>query len=294
MTDFFYGLPIWAAALLVLGLSLAIGLGSSLGIRRLFRLHARENDTVTALSLMQVVAAYIGILIAFSGVQVWQDFTDAQNAVHREAASASQLYRDLATYGPETTSARGDLRAYVASIVKNEWPLLSQGKASVLTEIRLFRLYAGIGAIRPKDDRDSIIYAEAFRSLNDLVALRRDRLIHSESGMPAILWVVGLFGSILIVSYTATFRPDVTNTLMISGISLALGLIFLFILVVDRPFLGEFSVSSSEMSALTAKFDLLDEMSNPVGTRDSPGASRSGASQEPLSGQSGHASAGHR
>ena len=41
----------------------------------------------------------------------------------------------------------------------------------------------------------------------------------------------------------------------------ALGLIFLFILVVDRPFRGEFSVTSSELSALPSKFDLLDRLS---------------------------------
>jgi len=84
---FFYALPIWAAAILVLAASLVVGLGSSFGLRRLFRLHSSDDDIETAVSLMQVVAAYIGILLAFAGVQVWQDFTDAQNAVHREAAA---------------------------------------------------------------------------------------------------------------------------------------------------------------------------------------------------------------
>ena len=97
--------------------------------------------------------------------------------------------------------------------------------------------------------------------------MRRDRLIHSNSGMPIILWIVALFGSILIVSYTATFRYNRTSVIMISGISLALGLVFLFILVVDRPFMGEFSVSSSELSGLTAKFDLVDRLSQARITR---------------------------
>lgn len=211
---------------------------------------------------MQVVAAYIGILIAFAGVQVWQDFSDAQNAVHREAASASELYRDLATYGPETLSARHELRTYVTSIVTDEWPLLPQGKASQRTDVQLFRLFEAIGKVRPKDNRDTTIYTGAFSTLNDLVGLRRDRLIHSESGMPLILWIVGLFGSVLIVAYTATFKPSRTNVMMISGISLALGLVFLFILIVDRPYMGEFSVSSAELAQLSNKFDLLDQLSH--------------------------------
>jgi hypothetical protein len=261
MVDFFYGLPIWLAAILVLSASLAVGLASSFGLRTLLRLKSTEDDREHAVSFMQVVAAYIGILIAFAGVQVWQDFTDADHTVHREAASAAELYRDLVTYGPETLPARAELKAYVASIVKDEWPLLTHGKTSIRTEVALFRLFQRMGAIRPKDDRDSTIYAGAFSNLNDLVGLRRDRLIQSGSGIPAILWIVGLGGSVLIVAYTATFRPTRTNIMMISGISLALGLIFLFILIVDRPYMGEYSVSSSELAQLPGKFDLLDRLS---------------------------------
>ena len=87
MIDFFYTLPIWAATVIVIGLSLAVGLGSSFGLRHAFRLHSSDDEMEAAVSLMQVVAAYIGILIAFAGVQVWQDFSDAENSVHREAAA---------------------------------------------------------------------------------------------------------------------------------------------------------------------------------------------------------------
>jgi hypothetical protein len=211
---------------------------------------------------MPVVAAYIGILIAFAGVQVWQEFQDAQNAVHREAAAAAQLYRDLATYGPATLDARQDLRGYVDSVIEDEWPLLSKGQSSARTDVALFKLYDAMGHMRPADTRDGTIYTAAFDNLNELVALRRDRLIHSESGMPVILWIVGLAGSVLIVAYTATFKPSRANVMMISGISLALGLVFLFILIVDRPFMGAFSVTSIELSQLAPKFDLLDRLSN--------------------------------
>lgn len=261
MVRWFYSLPLWATIVVVLAIALAAGLASSFGLRRLFRLESTGEDREHAVSLMQVVAAYIGILIAFAGVQVWQDFSDAQEAVNREAAAASQLYRGLAAYGPETASARSALRGYVQSILVDEWPQLSNGKPSPRTDVALFTLYEEMGTIRPKDERDAAIYGTAFDSLKDLVGLRRDRLIHSNSGMPTILWIVGLFGSILIVAYTATFRRSRTNTLMISGISLALGLVFLFILVVDRPFLGSVQVSNGELAGLGPRFDLLDRLS---------------------------------
>ena len=260
MVDFFYSLPVWAATLFILALSLAVGLASSLGLRKVLRLQSTEDDREHAVSLMQVVAAYIGILIAFAGVQVWQDFSDAQNDVHREAATAAELYRDLNAYGPEMQEQKQALKLYTESVVRDEWPLLAQGQPSPRTEVALFHLFQGMGRIRPRDDRDTVIFAEAFSNLNDLVGLRRDRLIHSRSGMPLILWIVGLVGSVLIVSYAATFKPSRTNVMMISGISLALGLVFLFILIVDRPYKGAFSVDKSELAGLSAKFDLLDRL----------------------------------
>ena len=260
MVDLFYSLPMWAATISILSISLAVGLASSFGLRKLLRLQSTEDDREHAVSLMQVVAAYIGILIAFAGVQVWQDFSDAQGGVHREAAAAAELYRDLNTYGPETAPQREALKAYIASIVHDEWPLLAEGKPSPRTEVALFRLFHGLGTVHPVNDRDSTIYAQAFQNLNELVGLRRDRLIHSTSGMPVILWVVGLVGSVLIVSYAATFRPTRTNIMMISGISLALGLIFLFILIVDRPYKGAFSVDKAELVGLQSRFEMLDRL----------------------------------
>lgn len=265
MTDFFYDLPIWLATILVLALALAVGLASSVGLRRLFRLEATNEEKEVAINLMQVVAAYVGIMIAFAGVQVWQDFADAKAAVSHEAATASEVYQDLTTYGPETIAARGALRGYVSSILEDEWPLLEQERGSEETAMALANLFNEVGKIRPQDNRDSAIYQEAYSKLNDLVDLRRDRIIESQTGIPLILWAIGLVGSFLTVSYSSAFSPSRYNIMMISGISLTLGLVFLFILIVDHPFKGEFSVSNRQLVELSSEFDRLDRM----GTRRS-------------------------
>ena len=259
MADFYYSLPIWLATILVLGVALAVGFGSSTGVRTIFRLKTTEQETHIAITMMQLVAAYIGILLAFTGVEVWQDFQNAQTALHQEAATASELYRDLATYGPETGAARAELRVYIASIVHTEWPLLQEGKGrkSAATEAALVRLFEEFGKIRPNDQRDGAIYAESFSKMNDLVVLRRNRLIDSQTGVPFILWAVGLVGSILTVSYASSFASGRYNIAMIGGISVTLGLIFLFILTVDNPFKGEF-IDSREFAQLPPIFDQID------------------------------------
>lgn len=260
MTAFFYDMPLWLSTPLVLGLAVVVGLGSSVGMRTLLHLKSTNEEREIAVNLMQVVAAYIGIMLAFSGVAVWQNFADAETAVHQEAASAAELYRDLTTYGSEADPAREELRAYIGSILKDEWPLLQEGKGSTTTEAALGELFQEFGKILPQDDRDSAIYAEAFSKLNDMVELRRDRIIASRAGMPIILWVVGLVGSTLTISYASAFSRTRFNLMMISGTSIAIGLVFLFILTVDHPFMGAFSVETGGLSELSATFDRLDQL----------------------------------
>ena len=261
MVAFFYGLPLWLATIVVLGTALGVGLGSSFGLRRLFRLHTSDDDMETAVSLMQVVAAYIGILIAFAGVQVWQDFSDAENAVHKEAAAASQLYRDMSTYGPQTVDARRELRAYVDSIVTDEWPLLSLGRSQptnrgeVVRTVRRSRQNSSSGQPRQYDIHGNVFEPErpCRTTPRPVDSQQIGDADHPMGSRPVRIGPHRrLYGDL--PKQPGQHVDDYR-------ISLALGLVFLFILVVDRPFLGEFSVSSSELHALSGKFDLLDRLS---------------------------------
>ena len=260
MISLFYSLPIWVAGTLVLVLALAVGLGSSIGVQRVLRLKPSGEEKEIAINLMQVVAAYIGIMLAFAGVAVWQNFADADTAVHKEAATAAELYRDLDTYGSETQAARGDVRTYIASILNDEWPVLREGHGSLKTEAALSRVFMEFGNLNPQSNRDSAIYTESFSKLNELVVLRRDRIIASQAGIPMILWIVGLVGSTLTISYASAFCYTRYSLMMISGTSIAIGLVFLFILMVDRPFKGEFSVADTDLVQLSGTFDRLDQL----------------------------------
>jgi hypothetical protein len=124
----------------------------------------------------------------------------------------------------------------------------------------LGRLFEEIGKIRPNDNRDSAIFQEAFSKLNDLVVIRRDRIISSQSSIPVIFWLVGLIGSTMTVGYASAFSRTRYNFVMISGTSMALGLVFLFILSVDKPYKGHFQVPTDDFLQLPSTFDRLDQL----------------------------------
>ena len=87
------------------------------------------------MALMGVVAAFIGIMLAFAAVQVWDDYSQAEKAVALEAASVSQLYRDLTVYGDDAAPARrGRCKTYVQTCLQDEWPKLEHGEPGAKTE----------------------------------------------------------------------------------------------------------------------------------------------------------------
>lgn len=261
MLDFLLSLKLWQLTVVVLGISLAIGLGFSVGIRKIFRLNPTTDQADLAIDLMQVTSTYIGILLAFAGVLAWQDFRDAATAVESEAGVASLLYRDLNAYGPEMDPARDALKQYVNSVIVDGWPLLREGKRSPITETKLFAVFDEVARVTPTDERQSAIYSEAYSQLNQLVSMRRQRMVASRAEIPPVLWIVAIVGSILTIAYAAAFVSSRYALLMISGTSLTIGLLFLFLLSVEYPFRNRNGVSPQPFIELLEIIDKLDRAS---------------------------------
>jgi hypothetical protein len=257
MLDFYFQLPLVLSGLLVLGACAGVCVGGHWLVRRLMP-RAAGQETELAVALMAVVAAFIGIMLAFAAFQVWQDYNDADTAVAREASSISQLYRDLTTYGEASEAARADVKLYLKKVMESEWPLLAKGQAGPEAVAALIQTYRDVGKIEPKTPRETVVYAEIFKKLNEVVEHRRMRIIAAGNALPPLFWVVVLAGSGVIVGFTFVFPSTPANALMIAGLGVSLGLIFMFILDVDHPFSGPYAVTPAELATLPPLFAQID------------------------------------
>ena len=173
------------------------------------------------------------------------------------------LYRDLAAYGPATIPARNDLRVYVHSVIVDGWPLLREGKRSPAAETQLIAVFDDTAAVAPSSERESAIYQEAFSQLNQLVSMRRQRIAASRAEIPPVLWIVALVGSTLTIAYASAFVSSRYASLMISGTSLTIGLLFLFLLSVEYPFRHRDGVSPQPFIEVLGVFDRVDRATKP-------------------------------
>ena len=160
MTDFFYSLPIWLAGILVLALAVAVGLGSSIGVHRVLQLKPTDEEREIAINLMQVVAAYIGIMLAFSGVAVHTSPTQTLRCIRKRPVRRNYIAISRRTV-PRRKQRAVISEIYVASILKDEWPALPDGRGSVVTEAALSQMFVEVGKLNPQSNRDSAIYARS-------------------------------------------------------------------------------------------------------------------------------------
>ena len=272
MIDLFFSLPDWLSTILVIVGAVGLSIGGHM-IARKITPRASKEETDLCVALMGVVAAFIGIMLAFAAVQVWDDYGQAEKAVALEASSISQLYRDLSVYGDDARPARAMVRTYVQDILTDEWPKLEHGQAGAKTAQGLILVFNEVGKIQPQTSREGVVYGEIFKNLNEVVGYRRARLITARSELPGLFWAVVLAGSAVIVAFTFVFPVTRTNSMVIGGLAFSLALIFLFILDVNRPFQGTYRVDDAEIRGLPAVFDQVDaltaDLSRPGSTRPS-------------------------
>jgi ABC-type multidrug transport system fused ATPase/permease subunit len=249
----------WLSTALVLGVCVAVSVGGRLAAVLLLPKKMPRLDTELASVLMTVTATFIGIMLAFSAVQVWEAFRQADQAVAAEAESAAQLYRDLRAYGEESRPARQALDGYARSVVVDEWPRMKKdGVMSPKTADALVRVFDAMASMEPVTPRQTVIYDTALTKLNHVVEHRRTRLLAAHTTLPALFWVVVLIGSAIIVAYTGTYPATPLNLLLITGLALSLGLIFVFIIDVQHPFDGWVAITPAEIQGLPALFAQLE------------------------------------
>ena len=244
MPSFLYDVPNWQLGTLVV-LTVLTGSLAAYGLFRWsWRVEVTDDNKGLALGVLGVVATINSLLLAFSAVSVWESFGEAEHAVMEEANTASELARDLAVYdSPESQRARTALRAYAQVVVDKEWEAMRNGNESREVWAAFDEVFRTIGALEPDTPRRAVLLPEIWGRTNELLKHRRERLHTSQSEVPGTLWTVVVFGTIITMLTTFVLPPAPFNVLMIGALALSLGLVFFFIIAMDRPFAGKESIN---------------------------------------------------
>jgi hypothetical protein len=233
---------------LVVGLFVAVSVAGLWLTRPLARRLCREqNDFVNY--FFATIAVFYAVLVGLIAVAVWGNYTGIDGIVSNEAVNASDVYRDIESYPPAVRDeVRGNLRAYVSSVIQREWPAQRRGAKLPPDGGRLLRQAArGLTTFEPATPGQQAVHVQTLRDLDDLFSNRRLRLEAVDSHLPGLMWLVVLAGAAVLIfmSYFFCAEKNTLQLLLTVGLSVLVGLVIFLILELDRPLIGKVSVDAS-------------------------------------------------
>ncbi len=269
---FLYGLENWMLGVVVIGVTMLLSYLLYFAFHRFVKVDFDEDNKSVAMAVLGVVATINSLLLAFSAVSVWESYGAAEESVVAEANTLGALSRDLAVFGsPEAEEARRMLRQYSEMVIADEWPSMQRGEGDVKTWTLFDQTFRKIATLDLETTRHETLMYEIFTRTNELLKLRRTRLHTATAEVPGTLWAVVLIGTILSMATTVVLTPTRFNMAMVGALALSIGLVFYFIVAMDRPFAGEESISVEPFESAIENMDRWDrEVEAPPGATAIP------------------------
>ncbi|MFF0476551.1 hypothetical protein [Streptomyces sp. NPDC004284] len=232
--------------IMVGGIVLVAVVGSALACRRFPRLAEGEHNEMVGVVLGMFGAIY-GIILAFVVVTLWTQLDHTQTVVSQEATDLSPVVRVTRSF-PPAERARIDkaVGEYVHAVVEVQWPRMRDGRPSFAATSEQFgAVYEALEAYDPATARDETFYGEAVGRLDDAAAMRRERINIATNELPVLLQVLVYGGALVIVPLTFLYglRNPKMQFLFVASVAGLIGFSLLLVLVLDRPFAGDLTVT---------------------------------------------------
>jgi hypothetical protein len=246
--------------ILITALSVGLATGGLYLTRRLIPPATLRKHHDVAGFISAILGVIYGVLMAFVVFVVWTHFDTARVAVESEADCTSDLYRMAYGFPADTQNQiRNDLNYYVQSVIDDEWPAMAAGHSSPATERALDRLWVTYSAMNPATSREVTLYQESISRLNDLSNSRRERIIASRSGVPALMWFTLIFGGLATIVFTYFFgaengRAQAGMTILLTAL---IALVLFLICALDYPFKGDMAIRPQAFHASQRRFNAI-------------------------------------
>jgi hypothetical protein len=242
-----YDIPNWQLAVFISGGFVLIYWFGAIFIspilRRLVRSTAGSNDIVGY--ILSSFGVFYGLLLGLIAIAAYQNYTNVEEAVAKEAISLTALYQDSTGYPePLGQNLRWVLRDYCRYVIKYAWPLQQKGIVPEGGRVRVIAFHEKLLSFEPQTSREEIIHAETLRQFNNFFECRRMRLHSVTTCIPPVMWYVVTIGALINLVIVWMFDMKLITQFSLGGLlSLFLGTMMFLIAAMDHPLRGEVSVS---------------------------------------------------
>ena len=292
MFDWLYQYPSPLVAVVVVAVTALVAVGG-FGLARRFlqpriKYHDGVNDVISG--ALGAIGVLYGITVGLITIDVWQRHTTAEDLVVREAAAIQVLYTmvsadigskqvaeplDQAPKSGEVESTK--VRKPVAELVSRylrevicvAWPEQRAGSKASADGRALRAIRQQVLSIEPNEGGQQVRYGAAIQSLNHLNELRRLRADAATDKLSGTMWMIIILGALMSMCLVFLFRLEDgrLHLLVVSLLASFLGLVFLMIVLNDRPFFGAVGMEPDSYTEL----GWMIKRPNPFGSSASAG-----------------------
>ena len=214
-------------------------------LRLLLRRQPGANDLVSYTSSW--FSLLYGLLLGLLSVATYQNHTQIQTFVQREAAALVLLYRSSTAYPEQLRSElQYLLRDYTLFVVNKDWPAHQRGHLLQGGAARMSALVQTLEAFEPTTKAQEIVLEQTFVNLDALWGTRIERLSGVSLAIPGVFWYVVLIGALINIVLIWLLDMKFFTHLILGGlISFFLGVMIFLLIAMDQPLRGAVAIPST-------------------------------------------------
>ena len=235
-------------------------------VQRLVPADSRQPHNDVAGFIYAALGVIYAVLMALVVIAVWEEYRAAKETVEQEANALAEIFW-LAHRLPEPEGPHLQELAtsYAEEVSHNEWPLMAQGQAPLMTQTQgipagwglIDDIRGNLQEVEPRTPADEQLYAEGLDQVQRLADARRMRLVAAEEGIPGVLWAVLIFGGMAAVGFTYLFGLENTwaHRLMVITLASVIGLVLFTIGAMEHPFSGGARIGTEAFNLVLERFE---------------------------------------
>jgi Protein of unknown function (DUF4239) len=228
-------------AALVVVLTTGLAITAMLLVRRSAPEGSRFTDGDRASGVFGVLATGFSVLLGFIVFLAFQSYDQSRAGAEEEAlVLAQQVVTAQYFEAPVAAELTGELVCYGRSVIENEWPRAEAGTLGDAINPWGVELFETIRTVQPQTATEEAAYGKWLDQTTDREAARIDRIHGAEGVVPAPVWLVLFFISLVIFVYMLFFADRgegaVTQAVLMGSVATVIVSLLLLIRFLDSPF----------------------------------------------------------
>jgi hypothetical protein len=265
-------------AILIVAAAVAVAVTAMLLVRRRAPEGSYFKDGDRASGVFGVLAAGFAITLGFVIFLAFERYDAARSGAEAEALIVGQQFETAQLMPAESRDAiAGQLICYGRWVVHREWPDMQSGGTALLNPWSV-ALFQTVRDTDPRSVPEQTAYSKWLDQTSDREEARRDRTHGAEGVIPSSLWIVLLFGAVVIFAYMLFFADPaegpVTQGMLVGSVTAVIAAMLLLLLFLNNPYRD--APGALQPTAMERTLVTLDEARTAIGATALPPCSTEG------------------